>query len=167
MSKFSKISYEQFYDDVARLFDISSNDDNLIKELYSGIKLPKRGTTKSAGYDFFSPVNVQIMPGQAVTLPTGIRCEMEDNWVLTLHMRSSLGFKYQLALANTTGIIDADYFSADNEGHIMVRFVNRGNQPVEIGMGDKFVQGIFLQYGITEDDDVTEERTGGIGSTGK
>lgn len=163
--KFSKVSSNQFYEDCVKLFGAVNED--LIKELWDGIKLPKRGTKGSAGYDFFSPINIQLMPGQDITVPTGVRCEMEDGWVLTGHMRSSLGFKYQLALANTTAIIDQDYFFADNEGHIMAKLVNRGNQPVEINIGDKFMQGIFLQYGITEDDDTVEERTGGIGSTGK
>lgn len=163
--RFSKVSSEQFYEDCVKLF--GAVDKDLIKELWDGIKLPKRGTKGSAGYDFFSPINIQLMPGQEITVPTGIRCEMYDGWVLTGFMRSSLGFKYQLALANTTAIIDQDYFYADNEGHIMAKLVNRGNQPVELNIGDKFMQGIFLQYGITEDDDTVEERTGGIGSTGK
>lgn len=163
--KFSKVSSNQFFEDCVKLF--GTVDEDLVDELWESIKLPKRGTKGSAGYDFFSPINIQLMPGQEITVPTGIRCEMEDGWVLTCHMRSSLGFKYQLALANTTGIIDQDYAYADNEGHIMAKLVNRGNQPVEINIGEKFMQGIFLQYGITEDDDTVEERTGGIGSTGK
>ncbi len=164
---FSKVSFNQFYDGCVRCFGDNSVTEDIVKSLYDGIKLPKRGTAQSAGYDFFTPVNIHLNPGADITIPTGIRCEMNDGWVLTLHMRSSLGFKYFLGLANLTGIIDADYAHADNEGHIMAKLVNKGNQPVDINIGEKFVQGIFLQYGITTDDDATGERTGGFGSTGK
>lgn len=161
---FEAVSFDQFYEDINQCYgDI---DEDVAKSLYEKIKLPARGTIQSAGYDFFTPVNITLVPGDAITIPTGIRCKMDDGWVLTLHMRSSLGFKYFLGLANTTGVVDADYYSADNEGHIMAKLVNRGNNAVSLNIGDKFMQGIFLQYGITTDDDATGERTGGIGSTG-
>lgn len=163
-AKFSKVSFDQFFGDINKCYGDIAED--VAKSLYEGITLPKRGTTQSAGYDFFTPVNVVLVPGDSIVIPTGIRCEMDDGWVLTLHMRSSLGFKYSLGLANTTGIIDCDYASADNEGHIMAKLVNKGSATINLSIGDKFMQGIFLQYGITTDDDVTEERTGGIGSTG-
>lgn len=164
---FSKVSFNQFYADCLKCFGADSVTEEIAKSLYDGIKLPKRGTAQSAGYDFFTPVNIGLHPNEAVVIPTGIRCEMNDGWVLSLHMRSSLGFKYFLGLANTTGVIDADYYSADNEGHIMAKLVNRGSNSVGLNIGDKFMQGIFTQYGITTDDDATGERTGGIGSTGK
>lgn len=88
------------------------------------IPLPRRATAGSAGYDFVCPVDVTLAPGEAVTIPTGIRCEMEPGWVLLLFPRSGLGFRHRLSLANTVGVIDSDYFHADNEGHILVRIVN-------------------------------------------
>lgn len=164
-AKFSKVSFKEFLDGCNRAFGVA--EESVVKALYDGIKLPVRGTTQSAGYDFFTPVNIHLNPGESIVVPTGIRCEMDDGWVLTLHMRSSLGFKHFLALANTTGVVDADYFHADNEGHIMIKIVNHGNHTVDLDINDRIAQGIFLQYGITKDDETTDERTGGIGSTGK
>ena len=129
------------------------------------IALPKRATTGSAGYDFVSPVEVTVEPGETALIPTGIRAEMDPGWVLLLFPRSSLGFKYSLRLANTVGVIDSDYAFAKNEGHIMVKLRNPLSVPVTIGRGDRFCQGIFLPYGTAEEEEVTAERTGGFGST--
>ena len=129
------------------------------------IPLPKRATVGSAGYDFVSPVEVTVEPGETALIPTGIRAEMDPGWVLLLFPRSSLGFKYSLRLANTVGVIDSDYAFAKNEGHIMVKLRNPLSVPVTIGRGDRFCQGIFLPYGTAEEEDVLAKRSGGIGST--
>ncbi len=129
------------------------------------IALPKRATAGSAGYDFVSPVEVTVEPGETALIPTGIRAEMDPGWVLLLFPRSSLGFKYSLRLANTVGVIDSDYAFAKNEGHIMVKLRNPLSVPVTIGRGDRFCQGIFLPYGTAEEDEVTAGRVGGFGST--
>ena len=129
------------------------------------IALPKRATAGSAGYDFVSPVEVTVEPGETALIPTGIRAEMDPGWVLLLFPRSSLGFKYSLRLANTVGGIDSDYAFAKNEGHIMVKLRNPLSVPVTIGRGDRFCQGIFLPYGTAEEDEVTAGRVGGFGST--
>ena len=131
------------------------------------IPLPRRATAGSAGYDFICPAEVTLAPGEAITIPTGIRCEMQPGWVLMLFPRSGLGFKHQIRLANTVGVIDADYFHAANEGHIMVRIVNGGDHAVRIAQGERFCQGIFLPHGLAEEDAVLADRTGGFGSTGK
>lgn len=109
------------------------------------------------------------MPGASIKVPTGIRAEMEEGWVLKLYPRSSLGFKYRLQLNNTVGIIDSDYFYSDNEGHILAKITNdsREERTVEIQAGMGFMQGIFLEYGITMDDDARGIRNGGLGSTTK
>ena len=129
------------------------------------IALPKRATAGSAGYDFVSPVEVTVEPGETALIPTGIRAEMDPGWVLLLFPRSSLGFKYSLRLANTVGVIDSDCAFAKNEGHIMVKLRNPLSVPVTIGRGDRFCQGIFLPYGTAEEDEVTAGRVGGFGST--
>ena len=129
------------------------------------IALPKRATAGSAGYDFVSPVEVTVEPGETALIPTGIRAEMDPGGVLLLFPRSSLGFKYSLRLANTVGVIDSDYAFAKNEGHIMVKLRNPLSVPVTIGRGDRFCQGIFLPYGTAEEDEVTAGRVGGFGST--
>ena len=81
--------------------------------------------------------------------------------------RSGLGFKFKARLNNTVGIIDSDFFDSDNEGHILIKISNEGDKVLEIEQGKAFCQGIFLPYGITEDDDVMETRNGGFGSTDK
>ena len=131
------------------------------------IPLPRRATAGSAGYDFICPAEVSLQPGEAVTIPTGVRCKMQPGWVLMLFPRSGLGFKHQVRLANTVGVIDADYFHAANEGHIMVRIVNGGDHPVRIARGERFCQGVFLPHGLAQEDEVLADRTGGFGSTGE
>ena len=131
------------------------------------IPLPRRATAGSAGYDFICPADVTLQPGDAITIATGIRCEMQPGWVLMLFPRSGLGFKHQVHLANTVGVIDSDYFHAANEGHIMVRIVNGGDHAVSIAKGERFCQGVFLPHGLAEEETVLADREGGFGSTGK
>ena len=133
----------------------------------ANIPLPRRATAGSAGYDFICPADITLQPGEAVTIPTGIRCEMQPGWVLMLFPRSGLGFKHQVRLANTVGVIDADYFRAANEGHIMVRIVNGGDHAVSIAKGERFCQGVILPHGLAEEETVLAGREGGFGSTGK
>ena len=139
----------------------------MIYNIYKSIKLPGRATVGSAGYDFYAPTDIAIAPGHELLIPTGIRVKIEEGYVLMLFPRSSLGFKYRFQLDNTVGIIDSDYYHADNEGHILCKVINdsREKKTVEIKAKTGFVQGVFLPFGITEDDDATEERMGGFGST--
>ncbi len=134
---------------------------------HAALPLPCRATEGSAGYDFVSPVDIVLSPGEAATIPTGIRARMEPGWVLLLFPRSSMGFRHQLRLANTTGVIDSDYYHADNEGHILVRVVNGGDHPMTISRGERFCQGVFLPYGLAEEQDAPDKRRGGFGSTGR
>ena len=129
------------------------------------IPLPRRATAGSAGYDFVSLLEVTVPAGGTALIPTGIRAEMEPGWVLMLFPRSSLGFRHALRLSNTVGVIDSDYAWAKNEGHIMVKLRNPLSEPVTIGRGDRFCQGVFLPYGTAEEEEVAAERTGGFGST--
>ena len=131
------------------------------------IPLPSRATVGSAGYDIACPVEITLQPGEKATVPTGIRVWMEPGWVLMDCPRSSMGRKHDLRLANTIGIIDSDYYYAENEGHLLVMLVNGGDHTVTIRAGERFVQGIFLPYGYAEEEPVTAQRTGGYGSTGK
>ena len=138
-----------------------------IQEIYDLIRLPRRATAGSAGYDFFAPVDVQLAPGETIKIPTGIRAQMEQEWVLKVYPRSGLGFKYRLQMNNTVGIIDSDYFYSDNEGHMFIKVTNdsREGKTVELGQGVGFAQGIFIPYGITVDDECSDVRNGGFGST--
>ncbi len=139
------------------------------ERVYASLKLPKRATKGSAGYDFYAPFDFSLKPGETIKIPTGIRAKMNDDYVLMIFPRSSLGFKYRLQLNNTVGIIDSDYYYSDNEGHIFIKVTNDSNEgkTVEIKAGEAFAQGIFLQFGITIDDDTTAVRNGGFGSTNK
>mgnify|MGYP000816522547 CR=1 FL=1 len=163
IARFEIVSFEQF----------QSGFDNLsveeIKQIYEKLKLPKRATKGSAGYDFYAPFDITLLPGQTAKIPTGIRVYMEENYVLKLYPRSGLGFKYRLQLNNTVGIIDSDYYNSDNEGHMFVKLTNDSNEDKSLSLkvGQGMVQGIFFEFGIVEDDDVTEERNGGFGSTTK
>ena len=165
VGKFEKVSFEQFK---AGMEDFNL-DDNTLKEKYDRISLPVRATSGSAGYDIRTTVDIKLEPGQTIKIPTGIRVTMLEDWMLAVFPRSGLGFKFRLQLNNTVGIIDSDYYFSDNEGHIFVKLTNDSNEGkvVDLKEGDAFAQGIFLPYGITEDDDVTASRNGGFGSTGK
>ena len=136
-------------------------------EVYESIKLPKRATSGSAGYDFYAPFNITLKPGETAKIPTGVRVWIEEGWVLKLYPRSGLGFKFRLQLNNTVGIIDSDYYNSDNEGHIFIKITNDTNEgkTIEIPAGTGFAQGIFVEYGITLDDDADGIRNGGFGST--
>ena len=131
------------------------------------IVLPSRATSGSAGYDIYSPSDVVINPHSTVTIPLGVKVRVDNGWYLQIVPRSSVGIKYHLMLANSTGIIDEDYYdNPDNEGMMFLALHNYGEKPIYIENGDRVAQGIFVQYGITYSDEVDTERTGGIGSTG-
>ena len=157
-TKFYKISENNI--DLQDIFEIGLTFDNLNR-----LKMPRRATKGSAGYDFFSPYDFTLKPGETVKIPTLIRCQIDEGFVLKIYPRSSYGFKYKARLDNTVGIIDQDYFNAKNEGHIWIKITNTGDKVLDIKEGDAFCQGIFVQYFVTCDDDATGERTGGIGST--
>ena len=143
--------------------------DNNVENIYNDIKLPQRATKGSAGYDFFAPFDFTLKPNETITIPTGIRCEMDENRVLMIFPRSGLGFKYRMQLNNTVGIIDSDYFYSDNEGHIFIKITNNTNEDkvIEVKKGQGFAQGLFMQYFLTDDDDASAIRNGGFGSTTK
>ena len=168
IAKFHKVSEEQFIEGWRDTFGEEIPQQEILK-LYDAVRLPGRATRGSAGYDFYAPDTFVIEPGRTIKIPTGIRVEMEENWVLKCYPRSGLGFKYRLQLNNTVGIIDSDYFYSDNEGHIFVKLTNDTNEgkTVEIPRGSGFMQGIFVEYGITVDDDAAGIRNGGFGSTTK
>ena len=162
---FEKVSLKQFIKDWIDTF--GNRPDHIITEIYNNIKLPRRKTRLSAGYDIASPLSFTLKPNESIKFPTGLRCHMKEDNVLMIHVRSSVGFKYHTMLANVTGVIDADYVNADNEGHIFIKLVNHGDKDFVVNAGDDVVQGIFMKYDITDDDITVGERNGGFGSTGK
>lgn len=135
---------------------------------YDELKLPRRSTAKSAGYDCYAPVEISLQPNEVIKLPTGIRAYMQDDEVLKAYPRSGHGFKFFLRLANTVGVIDADYILSDNEGHIFVKLRNEGAVPMVIKKGEGMCQLIFEKYLLADGDDYSGEvRNGGFGSTNK
>jgi dUTP pyrophosphatase len=155
IAKFEKISIKEFTNSLFSLCE------------YNDIKLPKRATIGSAGYDFYSPFDFILNPQETIKIPTGIRVKMDNGYVLLSFPRSSLGLKYRLQLDNSVGVIDSDYYYSDNEGHIYIKLTNdsKDNKILTINKGEAIAQGLFLQYGITIDDDADKIRNGGFGST--
>ena len=166
IARFEKVSIEQFVKD---WIDTFGGTEEEATQVYNDIKLPKRATVGSAGYDFYSPLMFTLNPNETIKVPTGIRSYINEGWVLSIYPRSGLGFKFRLQLNNTVGIIDSDYYYSDNEGHIFIKVTNATNEGkvVSVNKGDGFAQGIFTEFGIVEDDDVTDIRNGGFGSTTK
>lgn len=136
--------------------------------LHPKTTLPTRADVGSAGYDFYSPVDVQILPGATHLLWTNVKAYMQEGEVLHLYPRSSVA-KEGLVLANTVGIIDASYYNnPTNNGNIGILLRNTSGRAYQINAGQKIAQGIFLPYLVADEDVVQKtERTGGIGSSGK
>ena len=167
IAQFFKVSPENFMNAMREEFPQYTEED--IRDMYESLVLPRRATRGSAGYDFHAPFSFSLPPAATIKIPTGIRVKMEEDWVLKIYPRSGLGFKYRLQMNNTVGIIDSDYFYSDNEGHIFIKMTNASNEgkTVDVPQGPGFAQGIFLEYGITVDDDADGIRNGGFGSTTK
>jgi dUTP pyrophosphatase len=147
---------------MARFFEVVKEE---CRKSGGEIKLPARATEHSAGYDFYSPVDAVIQPNESVMIWTDVKAHMYYDNVLMLFVRSSMG-KHPVVIANGTGIIDSDYYgNADNDGNIGFRLFNLGDTPYEIKIGDRIGQGVFTKYLIVKDDNTTDKRTGGFGSS--
>ena len=159
MNKFEKVSFDQYVNSIGGDVDLRTE--------YNDIKLPKRATTGSAGYDFFSPFDFELAPNKTIKIPTGIRVLLDKDKFLAIYPRSGLGFKHRMQLDNTVGIVDSDYFGSDNEGHIFIKITNDGREgkTIHINKGEAFAQGIIAQYFVTIDDETNGRRNGGFGST--
>ena len=178
VASFEKVSYKEFekagkefleaqYVNNLAIGVTLLQGDNVIKVAYDTIEIPKRATKGSAGHDFVTPFLVSLAPKAKIAVPTGIRCKMDKKYVLQIYPRSSMGVKYDMFISNTVGIIDSDYYNADNEGHIFIKIENRGLKHLTIDFGQAFAQGLFIKYAVADDEEVTSERTGGWGSTDK
>lgn len=188
VANFEKISFDAFLQTFTPIFEMSERQKNNIPldepisydrqvlmeaatAIYDNIKLPRRSTAKSAGYDFFFPFGRTVIAnGTGTMIPTGIKCNILDGWVLLIVPRSSLGINCRIQLDNTIGVIDGDYYNnPKNEGQIFIQITNDSKEGKDciIDSGNRFCQGIFVPFGITANDNTTEERVGGIGSTGE
>lgn len=139
-----------------------------VKDANENAKLPVRSTSGSAGYDFVTPVDFTLKPGEFFMVKTDIKAYMPKDIVLQIYPRSSMGIKKDVMLKNLTGIIDSDYAdNPDNEGNIGIVLYNYGTEKREFKAGDRIAQGIFVKFFTVDDDTADGERTGGYGSTGK
>jgi len=161
---FEFVSKEQFIKDVSELYFFPVE---VIKEIYENLKLPKRATAKSAGYDIYSPIAFELKPGEDIKLPTGFKVYMQDDEWIGFLPRGGHGFKYYIRLANTEGVGDTDYYNnKKNEGHYFVKIRNEGNRTWRIERGEAIAQAIFQKYLLADNDTFTgKERVGGFDST--
>lgn len=164
IARFETVSLPRFITDWTSAM---GGTEEAARRAYERIHLPRRATAGSAGYDLFVPADLTLAPGETIKLPTGLRVRMAPGWVLLLLPRSGLGFQYRLQMDNTVGVIDSDYYGAENEGHIFIKLTNATNEgkTLRVHVGEGIAQGIFTPFGLTEDDDAQTARTGGFGST--
>ena len=163
---FGKVNKEEWLSAVDNLTDTSLSFFGETPEtLYDNIKMPNRATVGSAGYDIYTPFDIDVKAGEWCELPLGINCEIRPGWFLMLMPKSGLGFKYGMRFANTMGIIDSDYVNADNGGHIKLKFTVE--KDLHLNKGSKIIQGIFMQFGLVDNDISIGTRHGGFGSTGE
>ena len=158
MRKFEKISFEQFKKDI--------KDD---KNLYDSYLIPTRSTKKSAGYDFKAIEPFTLKPNEIKKIPTGMKVTMNDDEVLLVVVRSSMGFKFNIRLCNQVGVMDGDYYNnPNNEGHMWIALKNEGEKEYTVEANEAFAQGIFTKFlTVDDEEEINNERTGGFGSTNK
>ena len=136
--------------------------------LEKGVTLPARQTSMSAGYDLAAAKDVLIKKGETALVPTGVKAYFPPDEVLMIYIRSSLATKRNITLANSVGVIDADYYgNNENEGQIFLPLWNFGNSDILIKKGERVAQGIFQKYLVVDNDVALQaHRQGGFGSTG-
>lgn len=149
---------------MARYFEVVKNEHRTAD---GEIILPVRSDNGSAGYDFYSPVNVIIPPNEHKLFFTDVKACMNEDEVLMLYVRSSMG-KVPVVIANGTGIIDSSYYNnPSNDGNIGFRLLNLSDENYVVHKGDRIGQGVFMKYLTTDDDTANSGRIGGFGSSGK
>lgn len=172
VAKFEKVSYQQYKNDLLKSVSPTQFTEGYMNKAYETARIPVRATSGSAGYDICSPVNFELRQGDEIVIPTALRCSIQPGWFMMIVPRSGLGFRFYTRLANTCGIVDSDYYYAENQGHIHIKLrreTNRENdrRVMSVNAGDAIAQAIFIPYGITDGDEADGVRTGGFGSTDK
>ena len=138
---------------------------------YDDVKMPVRKTVGSSGHDIYLTESICLAPGETIIVPTFLKCRMDMQFTMLAIPKSGLGFKYQMMLSNTVGLIDADYYNCEsdddsNEGHIMIKLVNAGGREINLEAGSAFCQALFVPYGVADQSVDFKTRSGGFGSTG-
>jgi len=137
---------------------------------HAPVVMPERKTNAAAGYDLSLVEATNIPPKSTVLAKTGLKAYMLNDEVLELYIRSSIAVKRNVWCANSVGVIDADYYSnEDNDGHIMVPLYNANEEAVQFEQGERVAQAIFKKYLSIDGEEQLESgtRTGGFGSTGR
>ena len=171
--RFEKVSFEEYVKSIDGYEKMSLDDKEDVWNEYQNIKLPKRATAGSAGYDFFAPIPFALATScntgypSSIKIATGIRVLLDNDNVLKCYPRSGHGFKYRLQLDNTVGIIDSDYSQSDNEGHIFAKLTidAREDKILIVNRGEAFMQGVVEKFYTVDDDESADIRNGGFGST--
>lgn len=129
------------------------------------IQKPKRNDKGSCGYDLRVPCKMVIPPHSHSDLVfTDICAYMQEDEVLKVFVRSSIGCKKGLILANGTGIIDSSYYPRN----IGVKLYNTTDNEVILEENERVCQCVFEKYLTTDNDEcVNETRDGGFGSSGR
>lgn len=161
--------FEVVQDKHRTAFDIFTDEKKIQHKFPTKIQLPTRADGKSAGYDFYVPKDIQILPSQKTSFQTDVKAYMQEDEVLMLYIRSSLAIKQGLMLSNGVGVIDASYYNnTSNDGNIGISIMNTSGKAVTLKAGERVMQGIFKKYLIADTDEtLQDERIGGIGSSGK
>lgn len=147
-----------------RGFEIVSEKNRKNKDV--SIKLPHRATKSSVAYDFYAPKDYEVKPHEVVKVWTDVKAYFQDNECLMLNVRSSMGGRFMLA--NTQGWVESDYYDCEaNEGNIGLFLLNLTDEVLQIKQGEAIGQGMFVKYLTVDNDNTTEIRKGGFGSTNK
>lgn len=170
--RFEKVSFGEYVKSIDGYENYSADEKEDVLREYEDIKLPKRATAGSAGYDFFAPFPFKVSANgeypATIKIATGIRVLLDSDKVLKCYPRSGHGFKFRLQLDNTVGVIDSDYSLSDNEGHIFAKITidaKEDGKTLTVNKGEAFMQGIIERFYLVDDDSTNATRNGGFGST--
>lgn len=151
-----------------RKFEVVKKDHLKYDCRVEDIKLPKRATISSVGYDCYSPIDATILPNEIKLIFLNVKAYFNSDEGLFLATTSGMG-KKGIVLAQGIGVIESDYAgNISNDGNLGFLLHNVGQTPYEIHSGDKIGQCWFSKF-LTVDDEVppTQIREGGFGSTVK
>ena len=167
---FERVSYSAFESDIKKFYS-EHIEPGKLHEAWMAIQMPERKTQFSCGYDVRTPIDIVIAPHMSVIVPTGIRAIFNEDemktWCLKLYARSSIGIKDKVIVTNSVGLVDADYYLAQNNGDMLLALTNIGDELKKYKAGDRICQAVFDIYGLTSDDNASGVRVNGVGSTGQ
>lgn len=140
-----------------------------VVRLVENARIPTYATPGAAGFDFYSIEYGQVTYGSPVSFGTGIAMSIPENHALLVFSRSGHGFKDNVRLSNSVGVIDSDY-----RGEIKVKLTMdfpSWQNTLTVNPGERIAQGIIVPIEKIDFNEVsqlpeTTRGTGGFGSTG-